>query len=172
MSPGLLNDFPGGYGVGDFSPASLARMSASQRGRKCSPETKLKQRLAKLGYKHRPESIAKMKLKKLSPEAREALRLVNVGKKMSPEWVEKMREITKRRFADIKLSPEEYRKRQNESCRRYYAKNKDKRKAKVAAYKFAYWRANKEKIRNHKREVAQRKRLAKLVPASTNLDDY
>ena len=66
-----------------------------RKGKKHTPETKEKIRLAKLGKKLTAEHIEKLRLaklgKKFSPEHLHNLRLANCGRKFSPETIEKMR---------------------------------------------------------------------------------
>lgn len=71
-----------------------------------------------------------------------------------------------RNFVAAKLDPGEARRRQNQSCRNYYAKTKDRRRAKVAAYKVEHYKKNKAKIQAYKKEY-QKKNSKRLSAIST-----
>lgn len=62
----------GGGSNGKHSEKTIAKMSAAGMGKSPSAETRMKQRMAKLGKRHTPETIAKMKAAKanVSPETK------------------------------------------------------------------------------------------------------
>ncbi len=85
----LTNATDGGDGLVNPSEEVRRKISSSLTGKSLSADTREKIRLAGLGRKHTPESIAYMKQihtgKKMNSVAMEKVRTVNTGRKHGPE---------------------------------------------------------------------------------------
>lgn len=97
----LTNLTDGGDGVRNLSPDGRERIAASRRGKKASVETRLKQRLAKIGKPRSAETRAKIAAyqrgskhpwARLPRSAEHRLKLSTFkGRKHTPETIAKMR---------------------------------------------------------------------------------
>ena len=104
---------------------NIASEAGSQLGYSPTPEAREKMRQTRLGKKHSPETLEKLKGRKHTPESREKIRQARLGKKLSPEHAEanrkrmlgrkhslETREKIRQGNLGKKMSPESIEKRQ------------------------------------------------------------
>jgi group I intron endonuclease len=92
LYPDGYNLHPGGTGRGwKHDPATLIKMAASHRGRKCSPEAIANMSLGQQKRWARPEELARMRAQKQTPETRAKRSASMTGRQFSPQHLENLR---------------------------------------------------------------------------------
>lgn len=86
----LVNGTDGGDGLSNPSEETRAKMSAAQKKRICSPETREKIRMAGISPETRAKISAAHKGRKRSPETCAKIRAAKMGTKHSPETIAKI----------------------------------------------------------------------------------